>query len=249
MSEEQQVESTAESEIVTEGGDPLLAEATEAERPEWLPEKFKSPSDMAEAYSNLESKLGSSEKDVRESLIKELEEEAYANRPETVGDYKLPEVIDESLAVDNQLLQWWANHSFENGFSQEEFEQGIQLYAESSDANTPDYDAIVEEEMGKLGDNATARTEAVGLFANKFFPAEQLSAIERMCETAEGVLALEHIMENMREGGPATASTPVHQVSESELKSMMMDDRYHNPTKRDPDFVKQVQDGFQKLYG
>lgn len=249
MSEEQQAEAPAESEIVTEGGDPLLAEATESERPEWLPEKFKSPSDMAEAYANLESKLGSSEKDVRESLIKELEEEAYANRPETVGDYKLPDVIDESLAVDNQLLQWWANHAFENGFSQDEFEQGIQLYAESSNANTPDYDAIAKEELGKLGDNADARTEAVGLFANKFFPAEQLPAIERMCETAEGVLALEHIMESMRQGGPASSSSPVHQISESELKSMMMDDRYHNPAKRDPEFVKQVQAGFQKLYG
>jgi len=36
------------------------AEATQQdpERPEWLPEKFKSPEDMAQAYANLESKLG-----------------------------------------------------------------------------------------------------------------------------------------------------------------------------------------------
>ena len=31
------------------------------DRPEWLPEKFKSPEDLANAYNNLESKLGSGE--------------------------------------------------------------------------------------------------------------------------------------------------------------------------------------------
>lgn len=36
------------------------ADASQAdpERPEWLPEKFKSPEDMAKAYASLESKLG-----------------------------------------------------------------------------------------------------------------------------------------------------------------------------------------------
>ena len=33
-------------------------ETTSTERPEWLPEKFSSPEDMAKAYSELESKLG-----------------------------------------------------------------------------------------------------------------------------------------------------------------------------------------------
>jgi hypothetical protein len=33
-------------------------EETQADRPEWLPEKFKTPEDMAKAYSELEGKLG-----------------------------------------------------------------------------------------------------------------------------------------------------------------------------------------------
>jgi hypothetical protein len=41
----------------------------------------------------------------------------------------------------------------------------------------------------------------------------------------------------------------VQQISEGDLKSMMMDDRYHNPTKRDPEFVKMVEQGFKKIYG
>ena len=34
-------------------------EEAPSDRPEWLPEKFKSPEDLAQAYNNLESKLGS----------------------------------------------------------------------------------------------------------------------------------------------------------------------------------------------
>ena len=45
------------------------------------------------------------------------------------------------------------------------------------------------------------------------------------------------------------ASTRALELDENALKSMMQDPRYHNPTKQDPAFVKQVEDGFKKLYG
>ena len=233
------VESTASAE-------PTEAVQTETavERPEWLPEKFGSAEDLANAYSSLESKLGQKEEDYRTAFMEEIEKEAYANRPETVGDYQLPEGIDESLAADNELLQWWANHAFENGFNQEEFSEGINMYLGALNADVPDYDA----ELARLGDNASARTEAVSLFANQFFPEEQLGAIERMCETADGVMALETIMEAMKDGGPTSEQMGMARMDEKQLQQMMLDDRYHNPTKRDPNFVRQVEEGFRKLY-
>lgn len=240
MSEEAQVEST-------EGAEPTEAVQTETavERPEWLPEKFTNAEDLASAYSSLESKLGQKEEDYRTAFMEEIEKEAYANRPASVGDYELPEGIDEESATDNELLQWWANHAYENGFNQDEFSEGINMYLGALNEGVPDYD----QELTKLGDNASARTEAVSLFANQFFPEEQLGAIERMCETAEGVFALETIMNAMRDTQPSTGSTPSAQVSEDQLRQMMMDDRYHNPAKRDPNFVKMVEDGFKKIYG
>ena len=36
----------------------VVEDTTGAERPEWLPEKFQSPEDMAKAYGELESKMG-----------------------------------------------------------------------------------------------------------------------------------------------------------------------------------------------
>lgn len=232
---------------VTDSAEPTEATQTEVavERPEWLPEKFKTAEDLASAYSSLESKMGQKEEEFRSAFMKEIEAEAYANRPASAGEYQLPEGIDESLATDNELLQWWSNHAFENGYNQEEFAEGIKMYTDAINANAPDYDA----ELEKLGDNATARTEAVSLFANQFFPESQLAAVERMCETAEGVFALETIMEALQQNAPSSAATPTQQVSESDLQSMMMDERYHNPAKRDPSFVRQVEEGFKKIYG
>lgn len=243
MNEEAQVETPQESDVVTEGGDPLLQ--TESERPEWLPEKFKTAEDLATAYSSLEGKLGQKDEEAREAWMKEIQEEAFANRPAEVGDYQLPEGFDETLAEGNELLNWWANQSFENGYSQEEFQEGIQMYMDALNADVPDFEA----ETARLGDNASARTEAASLFANQFFPEEHIGAIERMCETADGIMALEHIMEQVKQSGPAYDAETAMQTNEAELKAMMLDPRYHDPARRDPHFVSQIESGFKKIYG
>ena len=90
--------------------------APTGDRPEWLPEKYKTPEDLAKGYKELESKIGTKEEDLRSKIIQELEEKAFSERPADKGDYQLPEIIDESMAVDNDLLSWWADHAFENGF-------------------------------------------------------------------------------------------------------------------------------------
>ena len=249
MSEEGQVAESGEAQvedsgIVTEGGDPLL-QTEEQSRPEWLPEKFKSAEDLAAAYSSLEGKLGQKEQELKDAFLKEIEEQAFQNRPADKGDYQLPEGIDETLAADNELLGWWAEHAFENGFSQEEFSEGISMYVNAINANVPDYDA----ELQKLGDNAPARTEAVSLFANRFFPESVMPAIERMCETADGVMALEHIMESMKDSSFSESTNSASAINEDSLKEMMRDERYWKAGNRDANFIRQVEDGFKKLYG
>ena len=42
------------------------------ERPEWLPEKFKSPEDFANSYHNLESKIGQSRDTIRDDIKDKL---------------------------------------------------------------------------------------------------------------------------------------------------------------------------------
>lgn len=51
------IEKTPEQ-YVEEAHEAAAAEQAAAERPDWLPEKFKSPEDMAQAYAALEQKMG-----------------------------------------------------------------------------------------------------------------------------------------------------------------------------------------------
>lgn len=219
-----------------------VQQAESPQRPEWLPEKYNTGEDLAKAYKELESKLGTKEEDIRSKLMEEIQSEAFSDRPETAGDYQLPETIDQESAVDNKLLSWWSEHSFENGYSQEEFEKGIQMYAEAIGDTQPD----IQAEAEKLGDNAEQRIEAASLFANKFFPEAALPAIERMCESHEGIIALEAMMEAMKDGSFAGDTQPTAGASEKELREMMNDPRYWR--ERDPLFIKQVTEGFQQMY-
>ena len=223
------------------------SEVTEAQtnRPDWLPEKFSSPEDLGKAYNELSSKLGAKEEDLKASWQEEMQREAYADRPATKGDYILPESIDPDSAVDNELLNWWSEHSFESGLGQEEFQKGIELFANALAANEPN----LEEQSKLLGDSAEARIEAVSLFANQFFPEESLSAIERMCEGADGIIALEHLMEKLKGPSMIGEASTSSQITEDSLRTMQKDERYWNPQKRDPNYVKQVQESYQKLYG
>jgi hypothetical protein len=240
MSEEVQAEAPP-----AEERDFVVAEDTQPERPEWLPEKYNSGEDLAKAYGELESKLGIKEQDFREKFIEEINAEAYKDRPESSGDYQLPDSIDEEVAIDNEVLKWWAETSFENGFGQEEFAKGIEMVVSAMSADVPD----MEAEMKKLGDNASARIEAASLFSQQFFPKEHMDSIERLTETADGLMALEFIMSELKTVSVNGETAAPSQITPESLRALMQDERYWNAARRDMDYVKQVDDGWQKLAG
>lgn len=221
-----------------------VEEAPVSERPEWLPEKFNTPEDMAASYSSLESKLGQSKDDMRAEIEQELEIEALEGRPETAGDYVLPDIIDEELAVDNEMLGWWANHAHENGYSQEEFTAGIMKYAEHMESQEPD----LEAERAALGENADARIEAVQLWSENKLPEEFQDQAELLATSAQGIKFMEYLMAEGKQASPNGSFTPAAAVTLEDLQAMQKDPRYWNPAQRDMGFVKKVDEGFSKLY-
>ena len=235
-------EETANEEAVTE--ETPQQEEQASERPEWLPEKFSDPADLGKAYKSLESKLGEKEDDIRERLMSELSEQASEGVPASVGEYELPDYLDEQEAIESDTLKAWADHCFENGYTHDEFKKGIDMYMSALPS-----EADLEAEASRLGDNSESRIEAASLFANQFFPEEALPAIERMFETAEGVVAMEAIMEAMKDPSVSDQTNISSNFNEVELTEMMKDERYHNPAKRDPHFVKQIDEGWKKLHG
>jgi len=236
-------DTTDRNEASTEEKDFVTAEDQAPERPEWLPEKFKTPEAFAESYSSLEKKFHQKEEDLRNTWEEELQQQAFADRPESAGDYELPETIDKELAENNKLLDWWSKFSWDNGLSQQEFSDGIEVfrneyYGEQTSA---------EDEMKKLGDNGQERVQAVELWANKFFPENIMPSIVRLAETSEGIEAMEHIMESLK-GTQSIASESSNKLDEDMVIQMMKDERYHNPAKRDLNWVKQVDESYAKLF-
>ncbi len=247
MSEEiQQTETTNELPPQDER-DFVVAEDLEPktnDRPDWLPEKYNSGEDLAKAYKELESKLGSKDDDIRAEVLKQIEEESFKDRPDSAGDYQLPDFIDDDTIFNDEVLKWWADHSFTYGFSQEEFAEGLEKIINSA------MDASInpDEELEKLGDNAGARVEAAALFANQFFTEQHMPSIERLTETSEGIEVLEFIMEKLKSSPLGSDATPSAQITQEGLREMMEDERYWNPARRNDDYVKQVQEGYKKLY-
>lgn len=240
---EPQATETTEA-VAAEVTQDIAEQSATSERPEWLPEKYKTPEDLAKAYKELEGKLGAKDEEIRAKLMQELEATAMEGVPATAGEYELPDFVDEETVQDSALLKKWADHCFENKYSQEEFARGLELYI--SALGEP---VNLEAEAQKLGENANTRISAATAFANKFFPKEVMPAVERMCETSEGIVALEKIMEALNDGDFTGTTSVASGQTEAELREMMKDERYWNPRAQDRDFIRKVEEGFKKLYG
>ena len=62
-----------DAKLANKAKDTEAAQTVESDRPDWLPEKFQSPEDMAKAYNELQSKLGEGSKE-KDSSAKEKAE-------------------------------------------------------------------------------------------------------------------------------------------------------------------------------
>lgn len=227
-----------------------ITDAVTQERPEWLPEKFwvdgqPAYDKLAQSYGELEKMRGN----MKETLAAELEQARLANRPENPESYALPqdERLDAELMSSNPVVQWWRQFAHEQGYSQEQFETAIKTYAETQIAQV---EQGYQEEIQKLGENANARIEAVQLWANNFFNEGELNAISAACTTAEGVAAMEKIMEKLKATGnvdPAMFEKKP-EPTRAEIEKMMQDRRYWHPGDRDPAFVRQVEEFFAKSF-
>ena len=223
---------------------PTTAESVaEPTRPDWLPEKFKTEEEYHKSFSELESFVGKKREDVKNEVLQELETEAFSNRPATAGDYEIPEILDEAEAATNPLLKWWADYSWNNGLSQDEFVEGITKWAEHTGSNQPDLEQVKKD----LGDNANARIEATDLFVQKFFPEELRDAVAELGTSAEGIKALELIQRSMQQAQPNNQATAPAKQTIDDLMAKMRDPRYYDPARRDKAYVQEVTDGFKTL--
>ena len=74
----------------------------ENDRPQWLPEKFKSAEDMAQAYSELEKKLGQAPK---EEQAEAEQSEAEAENPEEQAEENVSEAYQTIAEASKEFFE------------------------------------------------------------------------------------------------------------------------------------------------
>jgi len=242
MSEEAQVEEVATNEVPS--GEMEQPQETQSERPDWLPEKFERPEELAVSYGELERKFYSRKEELRNQIVQELNEEAVSQAPISPGDYELhiqaPEGLEYKIDENDPMLGWFREKAHNYGLSQNEFNEIMNEYASMDATRGPDW--TVESEA--LGEYAEQRLERVDLWAEKNLSNEAYTAFANIPASANMVQLFEELMElNGQPQFNMVSDTQFQErLSREELMSMQNDPKYWKD--KDPAFIAKVRAGF-----
>jgi gas vesicle protein len=137
----------------------------EFDRPEWMPEKFKSVQDMARGYQSLEQKLGSAP-----------------------AEYSL-EKAESWLDSSYEGVQTMLEVAKEKRVPQEVLDTMFQVTGDYLSQYRVDYD----KEKEKLGKDAKERIERVEDWAKSNLSESAFNALTNSLDTADGVMAVEEL--------------------------------------------------------
>ena len=139
------------------------------ERPEWLPEKFKSAEDMANAYAELEKRMGQGAGEVEEEQPQQQEEEQTNDNNQEAGNYNeaVVEASQEFFANDGQL-------------SEETYKklEEVGLPRDLVDSYAAGQQALVQGEEAEIKGVAGGEYDQMAEWANEHLPPEEIDAFD-----------------------------------------------------------------------
>ena len=138
-------------------------------RPDWLPEKFKSVADIAKSYSELEKHVGSA--------------------PNEYDMSKGENWIDPEYGPLQDMLEYAKSKHV----SQDVMDRMFESVGKYLDEFGIDY----EQERGKLGEKAEERLEVIDNWARSNFSKETYEALTNNLRTADAVKAIEEVRNKM----------------------------------------------------
>ncbi len=178
MSDEQAEVQEATSDTLLDNAEPTLSENEyfladgikgTGETPEWYKaDKYQSVAEQAKAYTELEKKFG-----------------GFKGAPK--DGYTAPEGVDE----DDQLLAELTEFAKDTNMSEEAYGRAWELLTAQEQAVE---EITAEQEMAKLGDNATQRLKTVEGFLKNNLDADTYTEVQDLVTTAESVKLIEAIV-------------------------------------------------------
>jgi len=173
----------------------------ENDRPQWLPEKFKSAEDMAQAYSELEKKLGQAPKEEQaeaEQSETEAEDKTEQNEENTSEAYKaVAEASKEFFENDGQLSEETYNALEKAG-----------LPRDLVDSYAAGQQALLQSEEAQIQSVANGQYDAMAEWANENLPQEEIDAFDEAVTSGtvqQAKLAVQGLYARYQN---ATGSTP-----------------------------------------
>lgn len=189
----------------------------EGERPDWLPDKYRSAEDTARAFKELEKRLGTA--------------------PEQYDWSKGESWVD----LDYQPFHDLAAFAKSKHITQDVMDKMLETVGMYLDEFNVDYN----EEKKALGDNAEERLRVLNNWAKSNFSEQAYNALTANMRTAESVKAIEEIRERMMQnnttiptGNETTPTAP--SISEVQIELNQNLQKY----KEDPKYRQEIQRKF-----
>lgn len=195
----------------------------QGERPEFLPEKYKSVADVAKAYKELESRLGTAPKEYDFSKGESWMEPDYEPFHEMAEFARSKHVTQD--VMDKML-------------------ESVGLYLD-------EFRTDINEEKSKLGEKATERLQILNNWAKSNLSEKSFAALTAGMRTADQIEALEEIRNKMLNnstmvpGGNASVTTGGLTLEEyrSELNANF------SKFKTDPAYRKEMEKKLESIVG
>jgi hypothetical protein len=171
MADYQKVEINEPAPNEVEPQEDVQGDVQDSERPDWLPEKFKTPEDMAKAYGSLESKLGAGAETEEQS-----NEDAQEETNETTDDI---EESSSDITATQTLIEDASKEFFENaGELKDDTYEALAkagLSRELVDNFARGQAALQENESTQIKSSANGEYDAMSEWAGKTLSAEEMN--------------------------------------------------------------------------
>lgn len=195
----------------------------QGDRPDFLPDKYKSVADVAKAYKELEQRLGQAPKEYdfsKGSSWIEPDYEPFQHMADFAKQHHVPQTV-----MDKML-------------------ETVGLYLD-------EFTTDINEEKAKLGDRATERLQKLNNWAKSNLSEKAFATLSASMRTAEQIEALEEVRSKMLEnstlvpGGnaAATGGGPTLEEYRSELNANFA--KY----KTDPHYRKEMERKLESIVG
>jgi hypothetical protein len=154
------------------------------------------------------------------------------------------------LNPNDPTIAFWRKTAHDAGLSQEQFNAGIGAFVQSKLGDLPN----PETEMKTLGENGSARINAVNAYVKSNLTEASYKALEGFATTAKGVVAIEELMAKNAQprladaAGEGASGNSNDGFTDATIGAAIADPRYRNPDKRDPAFVAKVEAYYTAKY-